>query len=296
MSVVVTGSTGNIGRPLTDRLLDAGLNVVLLVRDPSRVADFAARGARPVQGDLTDQVFVVEASRGAETLFWLTPPSYGADNIRSFYAGLGRIAAAAIAENEIPRVVHLSSVGAHVSAGTGVVLGLHDNEQTLDATDASVTHLRPGYFMENFLNHVGSMKTAGSVFLPLSAGARTPMIATRDISEVAAEIIFDPSWSGRRVAELHGPADLSFGQVVGTLTDVLETPIGLVTITGAEAVEAMVGMGLGRSFAEGIAELDAAIETGLMVTEQPRSAQTTTTTTFEEFAREIIKPVFDGLG
>ena len=78
MKVAVTTPTGNIGRVVTDKLLDAGADVTLLVRDPGKVRAFTERGAETEAGSLDDGEYVKKATAGAECLFWVTPPNYAA--------------------------------------------------------------------------------------------------------------------------------------------------------------------------------------------------------------------------
>ena len=48
--------------------------------------------------------------------------------------------------------MNLSSIGAHLAAGSGPIAGLHRQEQRMNALDGlDVLHLRPGYFYENLL-------------------------------------------------------------------------------------------------------------------------------------------------
>ena len=62
MRIAITTPTGNIGRGLTQLLLDqGGHDLILLARRPERLADQQARGATVLQGDLCDAVFVREA-------------------------------------------------------------------------------------------------------------------------------------------------------------------------------------------------------------------------------------------
>ena len=72
MRIAITTPTGNIGRGLTQLLLDqGGHDLILLARRPERLADQQARGATVLQGDLCDAVFVREALAGAEALFFV---------------------------------------------------------------------------------------------------------------------------------------------------------------------------------------------------------------------------------
>ncbi len=290
MSIAITAPTGHIGSRLVHRLMVAGAQLTLLTRDRRKVADHVKRGAKVAEGSLTDASFVIEATRGAEALFWLTPPDLTNPDLRSYQARLGQIAAEAIRRNKIPRVVNISSIGAGLGRGTGPVDGLHDVEQAIDTSAANVTHLRCGFFMENYLFSVESIKQADSVFLPVSGRAKSPMIATRDIAEYAAERLLDGSWSGRRVVHLYGPAELSFDEAAEILSRVIGRPIKHVSVTPEQAIAAMTKMGMHARVAALMVELDQALDSGHLLSGSPAQPERRTGTTFEQFAREVIRP------
>ena len=290
MRIAVTAPTGNVGRPLVARLLEAGADLVLLARHPGKLAHAATRGAAVRTGSLQDAAFVAEATRGADVLFWLTPPHYAAPDLRAYYGGLGRHAAAAIEANRIPRVVHLSSLGAQLERGTGPILGLHDVEKILDAACPNVTHLRPGSFFQNYLWQVPSMKGMGAIFMPVAGSTRGPMVDTRDIAAVAAERLLDSGWTGRSTRGLHGPADLTYDEAAAIISSATGRRVAHVQVTPEQAREELVGMGMSPGTVDAMLELDRAMNDGTLVSEEPRSPETTTPTTLADFAREILVP------
>lgn len=291
MIVAVTSPAGHIGRAVAENLLEAGVGVRLLACRPDKVADLVERGAKVVQGSLEDAAFLPKAIAGVRALCWVTPASFDSDDVRATQVRLAQSAAKAMQINQTPRVVNVSSVGAHLGWGTGLVNGLHDVEQILDDAATSITHLRPGYFYENYFWQLDSMVRRGSVFLPVSGSARYPMIATPDVARVAADRLLDPSWTGFCVRELHGPADLSFNQAVALLSEALGRKVVHVKVGPEQAIEAMQAAGMSEDAAELMVELYRAIDSGLLRPNEPRSIETSTPTTLLEFAREAIAPL-----
>lgn len=204
MKIVVNTPSGNVGRAVCAHLLDAGVNVIGLARHPDKLADLARRGAKIRQGALEDEAFVVEATRGVDALFWVTPTDYRSGDLRASQNRVGTVAATAVRTNCIPRVVNLSSVGAQLRAGTGPVSGLHDVEMLLDAAAPNLTHLRPAYFFENYLWQLDAIRHAAQVFLPVAGSIRIPMVATRDVARAAADRLLDATWVGRSVWDSTG--------------------------------------------------------------------------------------------
>ena len=219
MKIAVVTPTGHVGSSVVDFLLEFGgdIRVVLLGRRPEKLKGFIQRGAEIAIGSQDDADYLVKATRGADALFWATPPGYGSDNLRAFQNRLGRAAATAIRTNGISRVVNLSSIGAQLDSGVGPINGLHDVEGLLDAVSTNITHLRPGFFFENLLWQLDWIRNSGTISLPLSGDRRYPMIATRDIGRVAAARLASRGWVGHFTGELHGPADLSFDKAAEIL-------------------------------------------------------------------------------
>jgi uncharacterized protein YbjT (DUF2867 family) len=285
MTIAITTPTGNIGRAMTEILIAADQQLVLLVRDASKVAAFADRGARIAEGDLADTAFVTEATRGAETLFWLTPPNYETDDLRAFQNDLGRNAAAAVTANGIHRVVHLSSIGAQHGDGMGPVNGLHDVEQLLNATEAEVLNLRPGSFMENYFSSLATIQQDGAIYLPVAGTAAAGLIATRDIAAVAAKLLMADSWPDH-VVELIGPDTLNYDQAAAIIGKALGREVRHVTTTPDQTREGMVGMGIRASLADLFLEMYSALDAGKF---QPEGQLHRSSTTLDNWASEVLR-------
>lgn len=292
MKIAVTTPTGHVGSAVVDFLLEFGgdIRLVLLGRRPERLKGFVERGAEIAVGVQDDADYLVKATRGAEALFWATPPGYGSDNVRAFQNRLGRAAATAIRTNGIPRVVNLSSIGAHLDSGVGPIGGLHDVEGLLNAAATHITHLRPGFFFENLLWQLDSIRQWGRISLPISGARRYPMIATRDIGRVAASRLASRGWIGRFVGELQGPADLSFDEGAEILSQALGRKIVYAKCDPQEARQAMLESAMSENAADLMLELYEAVESGRLRAVEPRSARTTTRTTLAQFARDVMLP------
>jgi uncharacterized protein YbjT (DUF2867 family) len=293
MRIAVTTPTGHVGGAVVNFLLGFGgdIRVIVLGRRPERLKQFVQRGAEVAVGSQDDADYLVKATRGADALFWATPPGYGSDDLRAFQNRLGRAGAAAIRKNNIPRVVNLSSVGAHLDQGVGPIGGLHDVERLLSEAATHITHLRPGFFFENLLWQLEPIRRSGRISLPISSDRQFPMIATRDIGRVAAARLASRGWIGQFVGELHGPADLNFQQVAEVLSQVLDRKIAYVKCSLEETRKSLIESAMSENATEQLLEMYEAAESGRLRPIEPRSPQTTTPTTLREFARDTIQPL-----
>jgi len=290
MKIAVTTPSGHIGSIVADHLVEAGMEVRLLARRPEKLRHFVERGAEVVRGSQDDADYLTWTTHGVDALFWVTPPSYGSDNLRAFQNRLGRAAAEAIRRNDIPRVVNISSIGADLDSGVGPICGLHDVEGILNEACQNVTHLRPGFFFENYLWYLDSMKEHGCIYLPLSGSTTYPMIACRDIARAATDRLMDLHWAGQTTRELHGPTDLSMDEAAQAISDGVGSKIVHVQIDNEAARLHMVATGMSDNACELMLELYEALEEGRLRPRQNRSLLTTTPTTLVKFAHQYIAP------
>jgi uncharacterized protein YbjT (DUF2867 family) len=292
MRIVVNTPNGNIGRSLALQLLEKGAKVVGIARSPGKLADLVARGLEVIEGSTDDPAVLARAFAGADAVFWLTPPAFRPD-FREWTRATARAGADAVKAQGVKRVVVLSSIGAQTGPGSGPVGVLLDIEQAFNAAAPDVTVLRPGYFMENILQSVGTIAQAGSIFMPIPADKKFPMVATADIAAKGAEVLLDSKWTGHRIVGVHGPTDLTYREVASVLTEALGKPVSYVEVSVDQARQGMVGAGLPDFVADMYAEMFSAILAGRMDAAEPRSAETTTPTALLTFARETIRPAVE---
>ena len=148
---------------------------------------------------------MTKAFSGAKAALWLTPPNYTHPDVAAYHNEIGAVAATAIKKSKIPYVVHVSSAGAHLE-NAGPISGLGAIERLLNEVAENVVHLHPGFFMENFLQQIESIKNDGAIYHPLPGDLPYPLIATQDIADVAAQLLLGTNWSGHKTRGLHGPS------------------------------------------------------------------------------------------
>ena len=291
MRIAITTPTGNTARRLTNTLLEqGGHDLVLLARDPSKLADEEALGATVLRGDLADAAFVAEATKGSDAIFFVCPSNFTVDDYRGYCNELAKAGAAAVQANGIAHTVFLSSLGGHLPEGTGPVTGLHDGENIFSLATQGLTILRPSFFMENYLSHLDALRGANSVFMPLPGETVFPMIATADIADRAAEVITQPAPASPQIIALHGQRDLSLNEAAQIMGKATGREIQHVQVEPAQARESLIGMGMSEGVADTMLEMYAGFREGRITDVVERSAETTTSTTFETFVDSVIAP------
>ncbi len=285
--IVITGATGNIGKPLAEMLLSKGQKVRVVGRSKERLKSLVEKGADPFIGSVDDSSEMARAFSGAKAIFAMIPPDLTAKDTRAHQNNIGETLAKAIVQSGVKHVVNLSSVGAHLSEKVGPVTGLYDQEQRLNQLkEVHVLHLRPTYFMENLLWNVGLIKNMGINGTSLKGDLSIPMIATRDIAADAAERLLHLDFSGKSARELLGQREISMNEVTEIIGKTIHKPgLKYIQFPYEDAEKAMVGMGLSQDSAQGFNELSRAFNEGILKPTEKRTAKNSTPTSFEEFAK-----------
>lgn len=205
-TILVTGATGNVGRHVVNRLLELGVDVRALVREPG-----AARlpaGVAVVGGDLTRPDTLDVALAGVDSVFLVWPglPTAAA------LATVGRLA------TYVRRVVYLSAVGGR--DGERPVGFWGEIEGLIERTGLEWTFLRPSGFAANTLGWAEQIRTRGVVRWPYGH-ARRSLIHEKDLAAVAALALTEDRHIGATYT-LTGPEAVSQQEqvrLIGTAID-----------------------------------------------------------------------------
>lgn len=264
MKITVTGSLGNISKPLTQQLIAAGHAVSVISSDSGKITAIEALGAHALIGSVTDEAFLTKAFSGSDVVYTMVPPNYNASDLRQHIGNVGKTYAKAIQQSGVPKVVNLSSIGAHLESGTGPIAGSHDVEMALNQLDnVAVKHIRAPFFMVNFYNDIEMIKHLGFMGANYNADNRLVMVHPSDIADaVAAEIT--GNFSGKSVRYLVSD-DRSLSEITTVLGKAIGKPdLQWVAFTDEQALAAMLDNGMPKEIAEKFTEMGAAIRTGIL--------------------------------
>jgi uncharacterized protein YbjT (DUF2867 family) len=289
MKYVITGSAGNISKPLSEKLLNAGHQVTVVGRNKENLQALIDKGAIAAVGSIEDSEFLKKTFTGADAVYIMSPPQYAAQSLDVFRQNAARYAEA-IASAKVRRVVNLSSVGAHLFEGAGPVSGLYGVEDELNKlNDTHVLHLRPGFFFTNFFGSLGMVKHMN--ILGANYGdANTVMILSHpnDIAEAAASELNDLSFSDHSVRYL-----ASDERTTGEIAKVLGAAVGKpglpwVEFTDEQAYEGMKQAGMPEGMVQKYTEMGKAIRTGKLFEDYTKNRpKQFGKTKLEDFAKDF---------
>lgn len=294
--IVVTGATGRTGKVVVEKLLAVGADVRVVSRNAKKLEPFVQQGAVAFVGKVEDPEAMRKAFEGATSVYIVVPEDASQQDLRGHQERVSDSYAAAIANDQVPYVVALSSIGAQHAENTGPIVGLHNMEQKLNQiAGLNVLHLRAGYFMENLLMSIAPLQQMG--FLPggLASDFSAPWIATRDIGTYAASRLTARDFSGSSTQELHGQRDISMKEAAPIVGKAIGKPdLGYTQVPFLMLEPALVQMGLPKSTAALLIEMWKGANAGLIAPQEQRSAKNTTPTKLESFVNEVFAPAFLG--
>ena len=233
-TILVTGATGNVGRPLVTELVRAGARVRAVTRNP-QTAGFPA-GVAPVPS-------AAEGMAGASAVF-LNSRALGQD-----LAATVELARAA----GVQRLVALSAINADDddSRQPSRVRGDRNREveELAVASGLEWVSLRPTVFASNFAGMWSAQIRAGDAVNGPYADASTAVIVDADISAVAAVALLTDDLVGQRIP-LTGPQALTNTELVATIGRVLDRPLHYHEVPTEVVRQRFVDLGFPAAFAD----------------------------------------------
>ncbi|BBX93343.1 NAD(P)H-binding protein [Mycolicibacterium boenickei] len=270
-TILVTGATGNVGRPLVTELVHAGARVRAVTRNPETA------GLPP------DVELVRSAADGVA----------GASAVFLNSRALGRELAATVdlaRAAGVRRLVALSAINADDddSRQPSRVRGDRNREveQLAVASGLEWISLRPTVFASNFAGMWAAQIRAGEVVSGPYARASTAVIADSDISAVAAVALLTDDLVGQRIP-LTGPQALTNTELVDTIGQVLRRPLRYREAPTDVVRQRFVELGFPAAFADAYMGLLAdTVERPALVTHEVDKILGRAATTFADWVAE----------
>jgi uncharacterized protein YbjT (DUF2867 family) len=284
---IITGSIGNISKPIIIGLVKGGNRVSVITSNADRVNEIEKLGASALVGSLQNQVFLSSAFKGADAVYTMIPPIWQTNNWRASQLEFAKSYAEAIRTSGVKYVVNLSSIGAHEPSGVGPVTGLYDFEQLLNKIEGlNVKHLRPSFFYHNFLAQIGLIKQAGIMGGNYGGSEKVFLVHPNDIAAAALEELQKLNFSGSTVRYIIGD-ERSGQEIASTLGKAINKDLNWVEFTDEQQKKGLLEAGLSETHADGYTEMGNALRTNLMQADARKHKPTLSEIKLEDFAKEF---------
>lgn len=264
MKIIITGSLGNISKPLSINLISEGHQVTVVSSNKDKSDEIIKLGGIPAIGSVSDERFLTDVFTGADVVYLMVPNDFSASDLKGHIKQVGQHYANAIKAAGVKKVVLLSSIGAHLAKGTGPIAGLHEVEQIFGKFEnIDILILRPAYFYNNFYGNVDMIKHAGIIGANYGADQTIIMVDPKDIAAVAASKIQE-GFSGKSIVYIASDRRLlkEVAEQIGKAIGKPELP--WIAFDDTQAFEGMVGAGLPEEIARNYEEMGTAIRSGVL--------------------------------
>ncbi|MBW4581254.1 MAG: NAD(P)H-binding protein [Tildeniella nuda ZEHNDER 1965/U140] len=292
MNVVVTGSLGNISKPLTIELVQKGHDVTVISSKPEKQKDVEALGATAAIGSLEDVDFLVSTFTDADAVYTMVPPNNYFDHsldLIAYYRRIGNNYAQAIQQSGVKHVVNLSTIGAHLEQGSGILFGAHTVEKILHElpSDVAITHMRPTSFYYNLYAYVDMIKNQGLIATNYGADKIIPWVSPIDIAAAVAEELETPL-VGRKVRYV-ASEELTGNETASILGAAIGKPdLQWIIIPSEQMQGGLEAAGMNPQIAAGLVEMYASLYSGLLSEDYDRHRPAVMgKVKLEEFAKEF---------
>jgi uncharacterized protein YbjT (DUF2867 family) len=287
MKLIITGSLGNISRPLATLLVKGAHDVTVITSKSDKVKAIESLGAQAAVGSVQDAAFLTKTFTGADAVYTMTPPNFGVTDYRAYMGEVGKAYAEAIKSSGVKYVVNLSSVGAHLPAGTGPIAGIHDVENIMSTLPGvAIVHLRAAYFYTNLLGHIATIRQAGIIASNFGPNQRVVLIHPNDIAKKIAETIVHP-FEGKSVRYV--AADI---RTTNEIAKVLGTAIGKPDlhwedVSDEQILEGFLKAGFPETIAPLYVEMGAAMRSQILFEDFDNVKPDLAGIRLEDFAKEF---------
>jgi uncharacterized protein YbjT (DUF2867 family) len=277
MKITVTGSLGHIGKPLAEELVQKGHAVTVISSKLEKQKDVEALGATAAIGLLEDADFLSATFTGADVVYCMIPPTNYFDSSRDpmvYYLRIANNYAQAIQQSGVKRVVYLSSIGAHLDQGSGIIISHHDGEGIMNnLSDVAITFMRPVGFYYNLYGFVPMIKKKGFIAANYGAEEMLIWVSPLDIAAAIAEELETPL-TGRKVRYVASD-ELTGNETASILGAAIGKPdLKWIIISNEQMQSGLEAAGINPQIAAGLVEMFASQHSGVLTDDYYRNKPT----------------------
>jgi uncharacterized protein YbjT (DUF2867 family) len=293
MKIIVTGSLGNISKPLTKELTEKGHDVTVISSSSERQSDIEALGAKAAIGTMEDVDFLTETFSGSDVIYAMEALNAGVFfdhhiNIIDANIQIAKNYKEAIEKSGVKNVIHLSSIGAHTNEGNGILKFHYEAEKVLNELpeNVSIKFMRPVGFYYNMFAFIPTIKSQNAIIQNYGGDDQEPWVSPLDIASVIAEEVEKP-FNGREIRYI-ASEEISPNEIAKTLGEAIENPdLQWVTIPDEDLLNNMIKVGMNPETAKGFVEMNMARRGSVLYEDYLKNRPVLGKTKVKDFAEDF---------
>lgn len=259
--LLVTGASGQLGRRVVDHLLTTfGMpadRIVAATRDPSSLADMAAKNVDVRMADFDDAASLDKAFAGVERLLLVSTDAVGVPGKR---LAQHRTAVAAAEKAGVKHVVYTSMPNPEPGSPIPFAPDHYGTEQALAASNMDWTILRNCWYMDNLERSLPQVLASGGWYTSAGTG-RIGYVAREDCARAAAAALASDA-AGRTTYDITGPAAVTIEEIAAIASEAFGKPIRVVQVSDEQLAQGLARAGLPEPMVELIVGFDANTRAG----------------------------------
>lgn len=294
MNIVLTGSIGNIGKPLTEELVHKGHTVTVISSNTERISAIESLGAKAAIGSMFDVDFLTETFKGADIVYLMETMEAAGDLFDKSVDFIGSISKIgdnykkAVEKSGVKKIVHLSSIGAHTDKNTGIIVFHYHVEKILQQLpdDVAIKFIRPVGIYFNMFSFINTIKNKGAIVSNWGGDQKEPWVSPLDIAEGIAEEIEKP-FEGRSVRYVASD-EVSPNEIAKAIGEAIGKPdLEWKIIPDEELLNNWLIIGFNGQVAKGFVETQASQGSGTMYEDYHKHRPVLGKVKLADFAKEF---------
>jgi NAD(P)H dehydrogenase (quinone) len=252
MKTIITGASGSFGRQVTQLLLEkvSASELILVTRNPSSLAEFAARGVHLRAGDFDKPETLAKAFAGGEKMLLISTLAVGPRRQRQHRAAIEAAVAAGV-----KHIVYTSSAGIHPKSPSLAVADHYVTEELLRRCGVAFTFLRDSQYAEVIATMIAPMALRTGKWVMSAGDGCMAFVSKKDCIASAAAVLTSPGHEGA-VYEITGPELYTFRQAAAIAAEIGGRPIEYVSVSENERLAIFDAAGIPRAYVDGMTNDD----------------------------------------
>jgi NAD(P)H dehydrogenase (quinone) len=239
MTYAITGASGQLGRLTADRLLEQidPAELVLLTRDPAKLADYSERGVTVRAADFTDPASLTAALAGVDRLLLISTDNIGDERVAGHVAAIDAAKAAGV-----DRVAYTSLPRPDEDNPATVAADHRRTEEHLRASGLHWTALRNNLYGDLSVDAVRHAADTGQ-WITNNPDGRIAFVTRADCADAAAGALLSDEAADRSY-DITGPEGLAAADLAELASKLGGRPVEVVAVDDDAFTAGLVGAGL----------------------------------------------------